>query len=79
MSDEVRSALARALEAALREAMRNQPDPMAYLDGIREDVLPTLLGGQRPDGTLLRDPASAAVVASVFCEVVLRLRQAWRR
>ncbi len=79
MSDEVRAALARALEAALRDALRDQPDPMAYLDSIREDVLPTLLGGQRPDGTLLRDPANAAVVASIFCEVVLRLRQEWRR
>ncbi|NGM23436.1 hypothetical protein G3576_25715 [Roseomonas stagni] len=75
----MRSALAQALEAALRKAMREQPDPMAYLDGIGEDVLPTLLGGYRPDGTVLRDPANAAVVAGVLCEVVTRLRAEWRR
>ncbi len=79
MSDEVRGALSRALEAALREAMRAQHDPIGYLDGIGEDVLPTLLRGHRRDGTLLQDPENAAVVASVFCEVVTRLREQWRR
>jgi hypothetical protein len=79
MSDEVRAVFAQALETALRNAMRGQPDPMGYLDGIRADVLPTLLSGQRPDGGLLHDPDNAAVVASVLCEVVDRLRREWRR
>lgn len=79
MNDEVRAALSAALEAALREAMRQQPDPAAYLDSIRQDVLPTLLGGIRRDGTLLPDPDNSAVVAGVFCEVVKRLRREWRR
>ncbi|WP_203073221.1 hypothetical protein [Falsiroseomonas ponticola] len=79
MSDELRAALVQVLEAALRTAMREQHDPEAYLDGIREDVLPTLLAGHRPDGTLLRDPANAALVATVMGEVVARLRAEWRR
>ncbi|WP_439550570.1 hypothetical protein [Falsiroseomonas sp.] len=79
MSDDVRSALAQALEAALRDALRGQTDPGAYLDGIRADVLPSLLGGQRQEGALLRDPDHAAVVAGIFAEVVLKLREEWRR
>lgn len=79
MNDDVLTALAQALEATLRDVMSQEADPAAYLDGVGQHVLPTLLSGMRPDGTLLRDPANAAVVAAVFSEVVAKLRREWPR